>query len=88
MTVARLETLQDRLHLVGVVGPEVPLLVELVERRVREHDDRRLGRHLGKSFSASALGIAHRERALTAGVVELGHGQHPLLRRHLRVPVQ
>ena len=43
-----LELLEDRLHLVGVVGPEVPVLVVLVERRVREDDERRARRHLGE----------------------------------------
>ena len=73
-----LEGGEESLHLVGVVGPEIPGLVDLVERRVREDHDRRFRRDLREVvLQPLALRVAHGE-APPVRVVELGHGQHPL----------
>jgi hypothetical protein len=79
----RLEAREDRLDLLGVVGPEVPGLVQLVERRVREDDHGPVRGHalqvLGEPL---ALFVADAEGALHS-VVEPGHRLHPLLGRQL-----
>src|SRR4029453_5027459 len=74
--------LQDGLYLLGVVGPEVPVAVVLVERRVREDDERRRFRHVGQILlQPGALLVADLEAALHA-VVQPGDGLHALHRRH------
>ena len=72
---------EDRLHVLGVVRPEVPALVELLERGVGEDDDRCRLRHLGEvRLQPLALLLAdHEGRALR--VVEARHLEHPLLAR-------
>ena len=78
MTVTLLERLEDRLHLVRVLRPEVPRPVVLVERRVAEDDDRRLLVHLGQVLlQPLALLGADLEAGLDA-VVQAGDDLHAL----------
>jgi hypothetical protein len=78
---AALEARQQRLHLGSVDRPEVPGLVEVVQRRVAEDEHRRVvGVGLEVALEPGALLGAHLEVALAA-VVEAGDGLHALHRR-------
>ena len=73
------ERLQQRLHLFGVVGPEIPALVYFLQRRMREDDDWRLVGDFRQVFlEPNALLFADHERR-AVGIVQIGHLQHALL---------
>ncbi len=74
------ERLQERLDLLGVLGPEVPALVDLLQRRVREDDDGRALPDLPEVVPEPLhLLLAHHERR-AVGIIQPGHlGHAPLI---------